>query len=104
MRKQLPQENSARVLGLALAAWAAVVAAAAVRGVFATLSTAEIYGLNDRMGSIEPGKIANLTVTDGDLFQTNTKIRFVVIDGVKYEPVPEAAPARGEQAATAEVR
>ena len=75
---------------------------AAVRAL--TLSTAEIYGLNDRMGSIEPGKIANLTVTDGDLFQTNTKIRFVVIDGVKYEPVPEAAPARGEQAAAAEVR
>jgi imidazolonepropionase-like amidohydrolase len=57
---------------------------AAVRAL--TLSPAEIYGVSDRLGSIEPGKIANLTVTDGDLFQTNTKVKFVVIDGVKYEP------------------
>ena len=57
-----------------------------------TLSTAEIFGVSDRMGSIESGKIANLTVTDGDLFQTSTKVKFVVIDGVKYEPVPELAP------------
>ncbi len=67
---------------------------AAVRAL--TLSAAEIYGVSDRLGSIEPGKIANLTVTDGDLFQTNTKIKFVVIDGVKYEPTPEAAPVRGD--------
>jgi len=62
-----------------------------------TLSPAEIYGVSDRIGSIEPGKIANLTVTDGDLFQTSTKVKFVVIDGVKYEPVPEAVPAAREE-------
>lgn len=61
---------------------------AAVRAL--TLSAAEIYGVSDRLGSIEPGKIANLTVTDGDLFQSSSKIKFVVIDGVKYEPAPEA--------------
>ncbi len=72
---------------------------AAVRAL--TLSAAEIYGVSDRLGSIEPGKIANLTVTDGDLFQTSTKIRFVVIDGVKYEPTPEATPARGDAAPSA---
>jgi imidazolonepropionase-like amidohydrolase len=66
---------------------------AAVRAL--TLSAAEIYGLSDRFGSIEPGKIANLTVTDGDLFQASTKIKFVVIDGVKHEPMPEAAPRPG---------
>jgi imidazolonepropionase-like amidohydrolase len=75
---------------------------AAVRAL--TLSTAEIYGVSDRLGSIEPGKIANLTVTDGDLFQTSTKIKFVVIDGVKYEPTPEAAPPRNDPASTAEVK
>ncbi len=62
-----------------------------------TLSAAEIYGVADRLGSIEPGKIANLTVTDGDLFQTSTKIKFVVIDGVKYEPAPEAAEHKPEE-------
>lgn len=72
---------------------------AAVRAL--TLSAAEIYGVSDRMGSIEPGKIANLTVTDGDVFQPSTKIKFVVIDGVKYEPAPEAPPNRNESAASA---
>jgi imidazolonepropionase-like amidohydrolase len=66
-----------------------------------TLSAAEIYGVSDRLGSIEPGKIANLTVTDGDLFQASTKIKFVVIDGVKYEPTPEVPPARNEPAPSA---
>ena len=72
---------------------------AAVRAL--TLSAAEIFGVSDRLGSIEPGKIANLTVTDGDLFQTSTKIKFVTIDGVKYEPTPEVAPARGDSAPSA---
>jgi imidazolonepropionase-like amidohydrolase len=51
-----------------------------------TLSPAEIFGLADRMGSIEPGKIANLVVTKGDLFEEKTEIRYVFVDGVRYEP------------------
>lgn len=50
-----------------------------------TLSAAEIYGMGDRLGSIEPGKIANLVVTDGDLFEEKTKVKMVFIDGQKYE-------------------
>jgi imidazolonepropionase-like amidohydrolase len=55
-----------------------------------TLSAAEIYGVADRLGSIEKGKIANLVVTDGELFQETTQVKYIFIDGVKYEPVPEA--------------
>jgi hypothetical protein len=58
-----------------------------------TLSAAEIYGVADRMGSLDPGKIANLVVTRGNLFDEKTKIEYVFIDGVKYEPVPETPPA-----------
>lgn len=50
-----------------------------------TLSPAEIYGVADRLGSIETGKIANLVVTDGDLFEEKTKIKFVFVDGRKFE-------------------
>lgn len=57
-----------------------------------TLTPAEIYGVADRLGSIEPGKIANLVVTKGDLFQDNTQVQYVFVDGVKFEPVPEPAP------------
>ncbi|WP_162179872.1 amidohydrolase family protein [Bryobacter aggregatus] len=62
-----------------------------------TLSAAEIYGVSQQLGSLEKGKIGNLTVTSGDLFQDASKVQFVVIDGVKYDPLPEeAAPARLE--------
>ncbi|HYL36758.1 MAG TPA: amidohydrolase family protein [Bryobacteraceae bacterium] len=58
-----------------------------------TLSPAEIYGVADRLGSIEKGKIANLVVTKGDLFQDQTEVKYVFIDGIKFEPVEEPAPA-----------
>lgn len=55
-----------------------------------TLSPAEIYGVDDRLGSIEPGKIANLTVTRGDAFADGSKVEMVFIDGVQLKPPPEA--------------
>ena len=59
-----------------------------------TLSPAEIYGLADRIGSVEKGKIANLVVTRGDLFDDRTRVEMIFVDGVKYMPAPEA-PGRG---------
>ncbi|MGI8989356.1 MAG: amidohydrolase family protein [Bryobacteraceae bacterium] len=60
-----------------------------------TLSPAEIYGIADRLGSIDKGKIANLVVADGDLFEDKTKVKYVFIDGNKFEPLPEATPKPG---------
>jgi amidohydrolase family protein len=65
-----------------------------------TLWPAEIYGVADRMGSIDKGKIANLVVTKGDLFQDRTEVKYVFIDGVKFEPVEEPAPVRPEAGAS----
>ncbi len=59
-----------------------------------TLSPAEIYGVADRLGSVDKGKIANLLVTDGDLFQDKTKVKYVFVDGMKFEPAPEPVPAK----------
>jgi imidazolonepropionase-like amidohydrolase len=64
-----------------------------------TMTPAEIYGVADRVGSIEKGKIANLVVTKGDIFDTNTKIEMVFVDGKKYTPADTAAGA-GRGAAT----
>ncbi len=50
-----------------------------------TLTPAEIYRVADRLGSIENGKIANLVVTDGDLFDEKTKIKMVFVDGKRFE-------------------
>ena len=65
-----------------------------------TLWPAEIYGVVERLGSIESGKIANLVVTRGDLFQDGTQVKYVFVDGQKFEPVEEAAPAGRPEAAT----
>ncbi|HEY2352612.1 MAG TPA: amidohydrolase family protein [Candidatus Acidoferrum sp.] len=51
-----------------------------------TLSPAEIFGVSDRLGSIEVGKIANLVVTDGDLFEEKTAIKMIFVDGERFEP------------------
>ena len=58
-----------------------------------TLSPAEIYGISDRVGSIEKGKIANLVVTKGEIFDNATQVVMVFVDGRKY--TPEAPPAGG---------
>jgi hypothetical protein len=64
-----------------------------------TLSAAEIFGVADRLGSIESGKIANLVVTDGDLFEEKTKIKMVFVDGHKFEirePEKPKDPPKGD--------
>lgn len=61
-----------------------------------TLWAAELYGVGDRAGSLEKGKIANLVVTKNDLLAERPEIQFVMVDGVKYAPVepPAARPGR----------
>lgn len=46
-----------------------------------TLYPAQIMGASDRMGSIETGKLANLVITDGDLLEARTHIRYLFING-----------------------
>ena len=49
-----------------------------------TLSPAEIFGVEDRLGSLEVGKIAKLTVTDGDLLAEDTEVKMVFVDGRRF--------------------
>ena len=60
-----------------------------------TLGAAQIAGAGDRLGSIEQGKIANIVVMDGDVFEANTRVRAVFIDGRPIEITGAAAPAAG---------
>lgn len=57
--------------------------AAAIRGL--TLGAAEILGVQDRLGSIESGKDADLVVWDGDPLSPGTKALAVMVGGrVKF--------------------
>ncbi len=53
-----------------------------------TTTPAQILGLRDRLGTIEPGRLAHLTVTDGPLFAENVVVRDVWVDGVPYQVTP----------------
>jgi imidazolonepropionase-like amidohydrolase len=57
-----------------------------------TADSADILGLGDRMGSIVPGKIANLVITDGDIFNEKTKVKHVFVDGRWFEIHEEETP------------
>jgi imidazolonepropionase-like amidohydrolase len=46
-----------------------------------TLYPAQIMNVADRMGSIEAGKIANLVITDGDILEARTHVRYLFIGG-----------------------
>ena len=60
-----------------------------------TIRPAELFGVADRTGTLEAGKIANLTIVRGDIFDRNARIAHVFIDGrpVDLRPVaPGATP------------
>lgn len=52
---------------------------AALRAI--TLSAAELIGVGDRLGSLTPGKLATLIVTDGDPLEFTTKIEHAFVSG-----------------------
>lgn len=60
-----------------------------------TLEPARILGLDDRMGSVTAGKIANLVVTAGGLLDDSAKVEYVFVDGERFVPKPLAAAAGG---------
>ncbi|MEO6595756.1 MAG: amidohydrolase family protein [Planctomycetota bacterium] len=49
-----------------------------------TTVPARLLGVQDQLGSIEPGKLANLTVVAGDLFAEKGEVRDVWVGGVRH--------------------
>ena len=65
-----------------------------------TWQPAELFGVSDRLGSLEVGKIANLTVTKGDLTDKAVHINQLFVDGrpIALHPATPAAGAAGGRA------
>lgn len=57
------------------------------KGALAALTTnpAQILGITNKAGTVEKGKIANLILTDTSYFSKDSKIRYVLIDGLLEE-------------------
>jgi len=47
-----------------------------------TINSAKMLGMGDQLGSIEPGKVANLTIYNGDPLDFNSWVEQVYIDGI----------------------
>jgi hypothetical protein len=60
-----------------------------------TIYPAEIFGVAEQLGSIEKGKIANVVVTSGDLFDRRSQVKHVFVDGKPYEVKPPAPAQAG---------
>jgi imidazolonepropionase-like amidohydrolase len=45
-----------------------------------TVNAAQMLGIND-LGTIEPGKVGNIVVTDGDLLELRTHVKYLFIQG-----------------------
>ena len=48
-----------------------------------TVNAAEIWGVADRVGSVEKGKIADLMVTNGDPLEIQTQISHIYVGGIE---------------------
>lgn len=46
-----------------------------------TIYAAEVLGVADKMGSLDVGKVANVVVTDGDILDPRTNIKYMFING-----------------------
>ena len=67
-----------------------------------TIWPAQILGVESQLGSIEAGKIANLTVSRGDLFARDARVAHVFIDGrpVDLRPAGPGGPSRSNLSGT----
>lgn len=50
-----------------------------------TVNAAEILCVADRLGSLQPGKIANVVISDGDPLDMNSQVRYLFVKG---KPIP----------------
>jgi imidazolonepropionase-like amidohydrolase len=50
-----------------------------------TINAAELLGVSDRLGTIDNGKIANLTISDKPYFNEKAKVKYVFVDGQPFK-------------------
>ena len=61
-----------------------------------TLNPAEIFGVADKLGSLDPGKTANIVIANGDPLDVRTSVQQVFIDGVSIPMVTRQTRLRDE--------
>jgi imidazolonepropionase-like amidohydrolase len=56
-----------------------------------TITPARFLGVQQQLGSLEPGKIADIVLTKGEIFEEKTQVSKVIVDGTlfNFEAKPE---------------
>ncbi len=60
-----------------------------------TLQAAAVYDVDDRLGSLETGKIANVIVVQGDILADKSVVKHVFVDGRRFDVPADAGAAPG---------
>ncbi len=68
-----------------------------------TVNPAKIFGVEEELGTIEEGKIANIIVCDKEIFDKKCKMRYVFVDGKKIEIVKKPEKKKKEETAKVDV-
>jgi imidazolonepropionase-like amidohydrolase len=63
-----------------------------------TLNPAEMWGMGDKLGSLDAGKLANVVIANGDPLDVRTSVQQVYIDGVEIPMVTRQTRLRDEYA------
>lgn len=50
-----------------------------------TINAAELLGIDDIAGTLDAGKLGNAVITSGPYFEKKTQVKYVFVDGDKYE-------------------
>ena len=66
--------------------------------VFMLLNPAEMFGVGDRYGSLDVGKVANVVVANGDPLDVRTSVKQVFIEGVAIPMTSRQTDLRDEYA------
>ena len=61
-----------------------------------TLTPAEIFGVADKLGSLDVGKTANVVIANGDPLDVRTSVKQVYIDGIAIPMVNRQTRLRDE--------
>ena len=69
-----------------------------------TIDAARLLGIDRAAGTVEAGKLANLVVTTGPLFDEKTRIRYVFVAGELFKIKEQARRSRTREAATTPAR
>ncbi len=61
-----------------------------------TLNPAEMFGMGDKLGSLDAGKLANVVIANGDPLDVRTSVKQVYIEGVEIPMVTRQTRLRDE--------